>query len=164
MTERIGIYPGTFDPITNGHMDVIKDALKICDRLIIGVAEDTVKTPIFSIEERVEMVQGEVTSPNVSDRVVALSFSGLLVDFAKSQNASILVRGLRAVSDFEYEFQLSAMNNRLSPDIQTIFIPASGTNQFLASKLVKEVARLDGDVSSFVSASVANKLKKYYSI
>jgi len=164
MIERIGIYPGTFDPVTNGHMDVIKDALKICDKLIIGVAEDTAKTPIFSIEERVELVQNDVDSLDVKDRAITMSFSGLLVDFAKSQNASILVRGLRAVSDFEYEFQLSAMNNRLSPDIQTIFIPASGTNQFLASKLVKEVARLDGDISSFVSRSVAKKLKEYYSV
>lgn len=159
MKERIGIYPGTFDPITNGHMDIIEDALKICDKLIVGVAKDTVKTPLFTIKDRVEMVQNDITELNLQNKVLSMSFSGLLVEFAKSQNAFILVRGLRAVSDFEYEFQLSAMNNRLAPDIQTIFIPASDTNQFLASKLVKEVSRLGGDISSFVSPFVAKKLK-----
>ena len=162
MTERVAIYPGTFDPITKGHMDVVRSSLSICDRLIIAVAEDIPKTPIFSSEERVEMVNADLSAEGLSGVVSAVAFSGLLIDFAQKNDAKLLVRGLRAVSDFEYEFQLAAMNAKLCADVQTVFLPASGKNQFLASRLVKEIARLQGDISSFVSSNVAKKLVGYY--
>ena len=161
MSRRIAIYPGTFDPITKGHMDVIKRALLICDHLIIAVADDIPKTPLFPLEERCRLVEGDVASFDTS-KITVQNFSGLLMDFAKEHNAQIIIRGLRAVSDFEYEFQLSAMNARLQPDIQTVFLPASEKTQFLASRLVKEIARLGGDVSAFVSKPVADALAGHY--
>jgi pantetheine-phosphate adenylyltransferase len=162
MTERIAIYPGTFDPITKGHMDVIRNSLSICDRLIIAVAEDIPKTPIFTAQQRAEMVYNDLVLEGLSDRVTTVPFGGLLIDFAQKNNATLLIRGLRAVSDFEYEFQLAGMNAKLCADVQTVFLPASGKHQFLASRLVKEVARLGGDVSEFVSPHVVAKLKEYY--
>lgn len=160
--SRIGVYPGTFDPITLGHIDVIKRALKIVDKLIIAVAVDTAKTPIFSLEERVEMVRADVTPLANGVEIEVLGFEGLLVNFAKDNNASIIIRGLRAVSDFEYEFQMSGMNTKLDPDIQTVFLPASEGTHFIASSFVKEIARLGGDVTDLVSPSVKNHLIKYY--
>lgn len=169
-SERIGIYPGTFDPITKGHMDVIKRALGIVDRLIIAIAEDISKTPLFSLEERVQMVREDVirdqasgiSDPSKKDNlsIEVEPFKGLLVNFADRKKAAIIIRGLRAVSDFEYEFQLAAMNYKLCPDIQTVFLPASENTQFIASRLVKEIARLGGDISPFVSANVSEKLLK----
>ncbi len=159
---RLAIYPGTFDPITRGHMDVVAGELKICDKLVIGVAEDVTKKPIFTISERVEMANLDLQERGLSEHVVAKSFKGLLVDFARQEEASILIRGLRAVSDFEYEFQLAAMNTRLAPELQTIFIPATDKHQFLASKLVKEIARLGGDISPFVSSHVQKMLVHYF--
>ncbi len=160
MNKRIGIYPGTFDPITKGHVDLIRRALKVVDTLIIGVADDIPKTPIFSLKERTDMVKHEVRTLKGKGRVVVKSFKGLLVDFAKENNVSVIIRGLRAVSDFEYEFQLAAMNLRLRPEIETVFLPASEGSHFIASSLIKEVARLGGDISPFVSDYVAGKLKK----
>lgn len=161
---RVGVYPGTFDPITKGHSDVIRRALAVVDLLIIGIAEDNTKSPIFTPEERRDLVSEEVKEFNVGGqtRVVAHAFSGLLVDFVKSQNASLIIRGLRAVSDFEYEFQMSCMNSKLVPSIETVFIPASDRTQFISSRFVKEVARLGGDISQFVSPSVETKLKAFY--
>jgi pantetheine-phosphate adenylyltransferase len=158
----IAIYPGTFDPITLGHLDVIKRAINICDKLIIAVADDTIKSPIFSTKKRAELARADVKKyfPDVNIEVVA--FRGLLVSFAKSHKAKIIVRGLRAVSDFEYEFQLATMNSHLDENVQTIFVPASETTQFIASNLVKEVARLKGNISSFVSKNVATELNKYF--
>ena len=162
MRNDIAIYPGTFDPITRGHMDVILSALKVCDTLIIAVAEDSVKSPIFTVEERLELVNADIKEAGL-DNVEAKAFKGLLVDYALQQQASLLVRGLRAVSDFEYEFQLAAMNSKLAPNVQTIFIPATDKHQFVASKMVKEICQLGGDISSFVSPNVERRLKGFYS-
>jgi pantetheine-phosphate adenylyltransferase len=158
----IAIYPGTFDPITLGHVDVIKRAVNICDKLIIAVADDTVKKPIFSTKKRVELAKKDVAKFFPDDDVEVVGFRGLLVEFAKKNNAKMIVRGLRAVSDFEYEFQLATMNSHLEDNVQTIFIPASETTQFIASNLVKEVARLKGDIGSFVSGNVGKELNAYF--
>ncbi len=155
---RIAVYPGTFDPITKGHMDIIQRAVGIADKLVIAVAEDIPKTPLFDIEERAEMIRHDVAALKDAHRIEVSMFKGLLVDFAKQQNASIIIRGLRAVSDFEYEFQLASMNNRLNNQVQTVFLPAAENLQFIASRIVKEVARLGGDIRPFVSENVANHL------
>lgn len=159
---KTGIYPGTFDPITNGHRDIIRRALVVVDRLIIAVAADTNKTPMFSQEERREMVarEAEAISAELPGKVIeARSFSGLLVNFVKENESSLIIRGLRAVSDFEYEFQMSCMNSKLQPSIETVFLPASDKTQFISSRFVKEIARLGGDISEFVSNDVAEKLE-----
>lgn len=155
---KIGVYPGTFDPITNGHMDIIKRALEIVDKLIIAIADDTPKTPIFTLKQRVQIVKQDIAEQNLNDKVDVSAFNGLLIDFAAQKKATIIIRGLRAVSDFEYEFQLAAMNSRMAADIQTVFLPASENTQFISSRLVKEIARLGGDVTPFVSENVAKKL------
>ncbi|MCD6035577.1 MAG: coaD [Rickettsiales bacterium] len=158
------IYPGTFDPITVGHESIIRRALKIADKLIIAIAADTAKTPIFNLDERVEMVKESLKPLTMPGKTLEVKgFEGLLVDFAKRNGASVIIRGLRAVSDFEYEFQMSCMNTRLSPDIETIFLPASEDTHFIASRFVKEIARLNGDISELVSSNVAQKLNAYYS-
>ncbi len=152
------IYPGTFDPITFGHNDIIKRASRIFDCLIVAVAKDNTKKPLFTIDERVEIAKKEIESLNISCEVKVEKFEGLLVDYAKKNNADVIVRGLRAVSDFEYEFQMFGMNSRLNPEIQTIFLPASESNHFIASKLVKEASRLGANVGQFVSDQVKNRL------
>jgi len=156
---KTAIYPGTFDPITLGHIDIIKRASELFDHLIIAVAKDTAKNPLFSIDERAELIKEEIKNLNTSAQISVAKFEGLLVGFAQEQNAKIIIRGLRAVSDFEYEFQMFGMNSKLNSNIQTIFLPASETNHFIASKLVKEVARLGGDISKFVSKNVEIKLR-----
>lgn len=153
---RIGLYPGTFDPVTNGHMDIIGRAMKLVDRLVIGVAQNDDKGPLFTTAERVEMVRIEVAHLNLDIQVQP--FSTLLMHFAESLEANVIVRGLRAVSDFEYEFQMTAMNQRLNDDIETVFLMADPRHQAIASKLVKEIARLDGDIGSFVSPVVAARV------
>ena len=150
------IYPGTFDPITNGHADLIERAAKLFKHVIIGIAANPSKQPRFSLEERVALVN-KVTAH--LDNVEVVGFSGLLVDFAKEQKASVLVRGLRAVSDFEYEFQLANMNRRLSPDLESVFLTPGERNSFISSTLVKEVALHGGDVRQFVHADVAIALE-----
>ncbi len=163
MSARIGIYPGTFDPITIGHMSIIRRSLKLVDELIIGVAVDIPKTPIFSVEKRVDVVRKEIT-PFIKDgaKIRVESFSGLLVEFAMSNRASIIIRGLRAISDFEYELQMACMNNRLNADIETVFLPAHESTHYISSRFVKEIARLGGDIKQFVSKEVAELLKAYY--
>lgn len=157
------IYPGTFDPITFGHLDIIKRAAKIFDNLIIAVAEDTSKSPIFSLKERIDLVQKDIEGIKVAKKkIVVKSFKGLLVDFAKAEKAQVIIRGMRAVSDFEYEFQLAYMNYKLSPTIETIFLPASENGHFISSRFVKEVARLKGNLKGFVSQAVEKKLKEKY--
>jgi pantetheine-phosphate adenylyltransferase len=153
---RIALYPGTFDPITNGHLDIIQRAATLADRLIIGVATNAGKEPLFSIEERVALVREELAPLVLNLEVMA--FDTLLMHFAASLGARIVVRGLRAVSDFEYEFQMTGMNARLNPQIQTVFLMASDRHQFISSRFVKEIGRLGGDITSFVSPHVAAKL------
>jgi pantetheine-phosphate adenylyltransferase len=162
LADRIGIYPGTFDPITNGHLDIIKRALDVVDTLIIGVADDIPKTPIFSLEERVELVKQDVALLAEGKRVEVLPFNGLLMDFANKHGAKIVIRGLRAVSDFEYEFQMACMNAKLRPEVQTIFLAASENTHFISSRFVKEIARLKGDISCLVSKNVAKTILTYY--
>lgn len=160
---RIGLYPGTFDPVTNGHMDIIGRALKLVDRMVIGVAQNDEKGPLFSTAERVEMVAAEVARFDAD--IIVKPFSSLLMHFAEELDANIIVRGLRAVADFEYEFQMTAMNQRLNQDIETVFLMADPRHQAIASRLVKEIARLDGNIESFVSPAVAahvrDRVKKH---
>jgi pantetheine-phosphate adenylyltransferase len=152
MPERVALYPGTFDPVTNGHLDIIGRAARLVDRLVVGVAINIGKEPLFPLDERVELVRAEATAVAAGSGAVikAVPFEGLLVDFARAQGAQMIVRGLRAVSDFDYEFPMAGMNRRLDPAIETVFLMASETNQFIASRLVKEIARMGGDISSFV--------------
>ena len=154
------MYPGTFDPVTMGHMDIISRALKLYDRLIIGVAVNEAKRPLFSLEERVATVEREVAKLAGEGKaaVEVKPFSGLLMHFAEACEAGSIVRGLRAVSDFEYEFQMASMNEQLNPDIETVFLMADVKHQAVASRLVKEIAKLGGDVSSFVTADVKQEL------
>lgn len=154
---RIGLYPGTFDPVTNGHMDIIGRAVKLVDRLVIGVAQNDDKGPLFTTVERVEMLKTEVMALNAD--IVVQPFDTLLMHFAESLNANVIVRGLRAVADFEYEFQMTAMNQRLNSDIETVFLMADPRHQAIASRLVKEIARLDGKIESFVSPAVAERVR-----
>lgn len=163
VAPKVGIYPGTFDPITNGHLDIIQRAMKVVDVLIIAIAADTNKTPMFSQQERAAMVQQEVSKFNTAEkRIEAQAFTGLLVNFAKESSSSLIIRGLRAVSDFEYEFQMSCMNSKLAPSIETVFLPASDKTQFISSRFVKEIARLGGDIHSFVPHHVAENLINYF--
>ena len=155
---RVGLYPGTFDPITNGHLDIIGRAVKLVDRLVVGVAVNAGKGPMFSTEERVEMVMRETAGLGGAEIVVE-PFSGLLMHFAEHLGASMIVRGLRAVADFEYEFQMTAMNQQLNREIETVFLMADPHHQAVASRLVKEIAALNGDISPFVSPRVAMSLK-----
>jgi len=161
--ERIGVYPGTFDPITNGHTDIILRATKIVDRLVIGVARNIGKGPLFSTEERVAIVTEEIAhlaDAATRKRVEVRPFENLLMHFAMEVGATVIVRGLRAVSDFEYEFQMAGMNNRLNPKIETVFLMASDRYQFISSRFVKEIAQLGGDVSHFVSPRVVTHIAK----
>ncbi len=161
MAERIGLYPGTFDPITNGHIDIITRAARLVDRLVIGVAVNIGKGPIFSLEERVALVQAEV-APVVEKSGIIVDvrpFSSLLIDFAREVGAKMIVRGLRAVSDFDYEFQMAGMNYRLNSEIETIFLMASERHQFISSRFVKDIAAFGGDISSFVPKLTNEKTK-----
>ena len=158
--RRIGVYPGTFDPITNGHLDIIRRARRLVDHLIVAVSVNMGKAPMFGFDERIAIVREEIEA--LEDGVCSVEvrpFKGLLTDFADNAGAAMIVRGLRAVTDFDYEFQMTGMNARLNDQIETVFLMASERNQFIASKLVKEIARLGGDVSSFVSANVHGHLK-----
>ena len=157
---RIGLYPGTFDPITLGHIDIIRRASMLVDRLVIGVAINRDKSPLFDLEERVSMLQEECTelSKRFGTEIVVHPFENLLINCAHDVGAQVIVRGLRAVADFEYEFQMVGMNRSLDNSIETVFLMAEAKHQAIASKLVKEIARLDGDISKFVTPHVAKRL------
>jgi pantetheine-phosphate adenylyltransferase len=160
MSERIGIYPGTFDPPTNGHLDIIARAARLVDRLVIGVAINAGKGPMFALEERVEMVQAEIgpIAERNGTRIEVKPFSSLLLHFARAEEARLIIRGLRALSDFDYEFQMTGMNARLDPEVETVFLMASERHQFIASRLIKEIAMLNGDVSPFLPPRVNERL------
>ena len=157
---RIGLYPGTFDPVTLGHLDIIRRAAVLVDRLVIGVAINRDKGPLFTLEERVEMIERDCArlSAQTETEIVAHAFDNLLIDCARDVGAQIIVRGLRAVADFEYEFQMVGMNRALDDSIETVFLMAEARHQAIASRLVKEIARLGGDVSKFVTPAVVQAL------
>ena len=164
MTSKIGIYPGTFDPVTYGHLDIVTRSLKVVDKLYIAVAESSTKNTLFTAAERIDMIKKSMEEVGKFDasRIEVVSFSGLLVKFAKSINASLIIRGIRAVSDFEYEFQLSCMNSKLDSHFQTIFLPASEHYQLISSRIVKEIAKLGGETSDFVSSYTKNKMHETF--
>ncbi|MBT3306417.1 MAG: pantetheine-phosphate adenylyltransferase [Alphaproteobacteria bacterium] len=158
--NRNGVYPGTFDPVTNGHTDIICRAAGVVDALTVAVAVNAGKDPLFSLDERLDMVKNEVADldPETAKRITVVPFGNLLVDFVEAQDATVIIRGLRAVSDFEYEFQMAAMNARLNNRVETVFLMASDNNQFISSRFVKEIGRLGGDVGHFVSGAVQARL------
>jgi pantetheine-phosphate adenylyltransferase len=151
----IAIYPGTFDPVTRGHIDIVSRARKMFDRVVIGVADSPAKQPFFNLDERLDMLQTVFAG---DDQVLVRPFSGLLIDFARDCDAAIIVRGLRAISDFEYEVQLAGMNRSLAPEIETVFLTAAQRYAFVSSSLVREIARLDGDVSEFLHPEILQRL------
>ena len=152
--SRVAIFTGSFDPITNGHLDIMGRAARLCDRLVIGVAESVGKGPLFTLDERLDLARAEAEplAARNGTAVEIVSFSGLLVKFARSVGAQVIIRGLRAVTDFDYEFQMAGMNYRLDQGVETVFLMASERHQFISSRFVKEIARLGGDISSFVPA------------
>ncbi len=160
---RIGIYPGTFDPITTGHCDIVRRAFRIVDKLVLGVASNAGKGPAFTLEERIEMARHDLAQFDpAGDRIEVRAFDHLLMHFAEEMNADVIVRGLRAVSDFDFEFQMTGMNARLNSDVETVFLMASESHQFISSRFVKEIAQLGGDITSFVSSEVAERLVARY--
>ena len=157
--QRIGIYPGSFDPIHKGHIDIINRATKLVDKLFIAVADSPHKNPLFNLDERKEMIENEFLK---NSGIEVIAFNNLLVDLADSLNAQILIRGLRAVSDFEYEFQMLGMNRQLNSKIETVFLMADAQRQSISSNFIKDIARLDGDISNFTNDFVSNKLKEKF--
>ena len=156
---KVAIYPGTFDPITKGHLDIIIRSIKFVDKLIIAVSKDNKKNTLFKINERIELVTKVIQDEKISN-VEVDSFEGLLMKYANKKNANIVIRGLRAISDFEYEFQMTGMNYKLDPKIETVFLMSSDKYQLISSKLIKEINSLNGDISQFVPKVVENELKK----
>ena len=156
MGERIGVYPGTFDPVTLGHMDIIRRGAKLVDRLVIGVTTNPSKSPMFSVEERMATVRREVAE--IGGAIDVVSFDSLLMDFAEREGAKVIVRGLRAVADFEYEYQMAGMNQQINPRVETVFLMADVALQPIASRLVKEIALFGGDITKFVPATVRDEV------
>ena len=157
--QRIGIYPGSFDPIHKGHIDIINRATKLVDKLFIAVADSPHKNPMFNLDERREMIEQEFSKET---GIEVIAFNNLLVDLADSLSAQILIRGLRAVSDFEYEFQMLGMNRQLNSNIETVFLMADAQRQSISSNFIKDIARLGGDISNFTNEFVSNKLKEKF--
>ncbi|KQN14360.1 MULTISPECIES: pantetheine-phosphate adenylyltransferase [Sphingomonas] len=155
-TVRVGVYPGTFDPITLGHMDIIRRGAKLVDRLVVGVTTNASKSPMFTIEERMAMVRREVDG--VAGEIHVVAFDSLLMDFAEREGAKVIVRGLRAVADFEYEYQMAGMNQQINPRVETVFLMADVALQPIASKLVKEIALFGGDIAKFVPPAVSEEV------
>ncbi|MGQ0675758.1 MAG: pantetheine-phosphate adenylyltransferase [Rhodospirillales bacterium] len=165
--QRIGVYPGTFDPLTNGHADIIRRAAGVVDKLVVAVAINAGKNPLFSLDERVDMVRREIaamTENGVAAKADVRAFDNLLMDFTVSVGARVIIRGLRAVSDFEYEFQMAGMNARLNPAVETVFLMASDRHQFISSRFVKEIGRLGGEVGHFVPPRVAKRLTERFAV
>ncbi len=156
----IAVYPGTFDPVTNGHLDIIHRATALFDKLIVAVASNEGKKPLFNTAERIELIQASISKHPFKEKIIVLGFDSLLVDFCSLHKASVILRGLRAVSDFEYEFQLSGMNKKLNKNIETLFLPTTEQNAYISSSLVKEVARLGGDIKEFIPLNVRAELLK----
>ena len=156
MTTRIGVYPGTFDPLTLGHMDIIRRGAKLVDRLVIGVTTNPSKSPMFSVDERMATVRREVAA--IGGAIDVVSFDSLLMDFAEREGARVIVRGLRAVADFEYEYQMAGMNQQINPRVETVFLMADVALQPIASRLVKEIALFGGDIAKFVPATVREEV------
>jgi pantetheine-phosphate adenylyltransferase len=162
--SRKAIYPGSFDPITHGHIDVAERALRLFDEVIVAIAVNDIKTPLFSKEERVDLLQKSLKDIKGAERIKIMEFDGLLAKFAKDQKVCAIIRGLRAVSDFEFEFQMALMNRKLEPSIETIFLMPKENYTYLSSRIVKEIARLNGDVRAFVPDCVAEALKRKLSL
>lgn len=164
MAKKTAIYPGTFDPLTLGHLDILRRAATVCDELVIGVAKNTGKNPLFNVEERISLIEQAIDNDKktgiIKNKVTVKGFDKLLVDFAEEQGAVMIIRGLRAVSDFEYEFQMASANKRLRNDVETLFLMAAEQQHFVASRLVKEVALYGGDITSFVPDFVAEAIKR----
>lgn len=161
---RIGVYPGTFDPVTKGHLHLIKRASRLVDRLIVGVADNPRKNPLFSHTERVDLVRADIeTMREKGCEIEVRPFSSLLVQFARQEGAVCIFRGLRAVSDFEYEFQMTGMNSKLDPEIETVFLMAADKWQFVSASFVKEIASMGGDIADFVTPAVETSLKRRFS-
>ena len=156
MSERIGVYPGTFDPVTLGHMDIIRRGAKLVDRLVIGVTTNPSKSPMFTIEERMAIVRREVA--DVPGRIEVVAFDSLLMDFAEREGAKVIIRGLRAVADFEYEYQMAGMNQQINPRVETVFLMADVALQPIASRLVKEIALFGGPIGKFVTRAVCEEV------
>jgi len=156
---RIGLYPGTFDPVTNGHLDIIGRAVKLVDKLVVGVARNDDKGPLFTTNERVEMLDAAVAPLRNGTIIEIRPFESLLMHFAEEVGAAVIIRGLRAVADFEYEFQMTAMNQKLNDEIETVFLMADPRHQAIASRLVKEIARLHGDIDGFVPPEIARAVR-----
>lgn len=156
MTKRIGIYPGTFDPMTQGHLHIIKRASRLVDTLIVAVATHQSKTPLFSLNDRIDIAKTDIAA--ISPNIEVTTFDGLLVEFAKKRGAGVIFRGLRAVSDFEYEFQMTGMNARLAPEIETVFLMSDAGWQFVSSSFIKEIARYGGNIEEFVTKSTYEKI------
>jgi pantetheine-phosphate adenylyltransferase len=160
LSKSVAVYPGTFDPITNGHLDILERALRLFDRVIVTLALNQRKQPLFTADERISFIKGAM--PSAGDRLEFASFDGLLVDFCRAHNAGVIVRGLRALADFEYEFQFAHMNRRLAPKVDTVFFMTDERNHYVSSSLVKEVASLGGDVTGLVPPSVVTALAEKY--
>ncbi len=162
----IGVYPGTFDPVTLGHLDIIERAMKVVDHLVIAVADSPDKGPLFNIKKRVELMKTDVANNRKlkGKSIEVVAFEELLMDFVQRVNGRVIVRGLRAVSDFEYEFQMAGMNSYLNDDIETMFLMAQDKHQFISSRFVKEIGRLGGDITHFVTPNVAKEMKKKFGL
>ena len=165
-SERTGVYPGTFDPVTSGHMEVVRRSLKLVDRLVIGPSTNIGKGPLFSLEERIDIIKDDIAdfSQDDRDRIKIVPFDGLLIHFARHVGASMIIRGLRAVSDFEYEFQMALMNRHLAPTLETVFLVPAFDLTYLSSSMVREVARHGGDVSQLVHPAVLSALKRKFAM
>jgi pantetheine-phosphate adenylyltransferase len=162
MNEIKAIYPGSFDPMTLGHLDIVERASNIFPKLVVAVSEDSNKVTMFSSQERLQIARNEISKSLPDRKIEVVSFKGLLIKFAQSIGAIVLVRGMRAVSDFEYEFQMAYMNSKLAAELQTVFLPASEKSHFISSRFVKELARLNGELRGFVSDDVKKRLIEYY--